>query len=288
MKIIKHCILIQCHRLNNSLIYNLNKFKDNNDVVVIIHVDKKVDIEEFLFLESDNVKFVENRFSVSWGSVSQILLTIELLKYSIKEGFEYVTFISGDDVFIKSIDQFSQFIRNNIEKEFIGFTNGDFSSRYEYIHYDCFFERKGFINRLKRKFYKVAFSLGLLKNKRVKPFKKFYKGSNWFTLSISCVTYILKRIHDEPQVIDYFKNSFCCDEVFFHSIIANSPYYDSLYSKNFNDNKASLRYIDWETGPDYPKILSFSDLDSNFDDDVFFIRKVGDDISIDFLKNRFG
>ena len=57
---------------------------ENNEI--LIHVDSKSNLDDFLFLESKNVTLLTARIDVSWGGVSQINVIYVLfrLKHHIK------------------------------------------------------------------------------------------------------------------------------------------------------------------------------------------------------------
>ena len=51
-----------------------------------------------------------------------------------------------------------------------------------------------------------------------------------------------------------------------------------------------LRYIDWNSGPEYPKILTqqdFVNIKNNENSDCIFARKFSEDIDIDSYKIAF-
>ena len=85
------------------------------------------------------------------------------------------------------------------------------------------------------------------------------------------------------------KYSRATDEIWIQSILANSP----LKNQIVNDD---LRYIDWTSGPDYPKTLDSSDFENiSKSDNAIFARKFNlnrnpeiKERLLDFLNNRPG
>ena len=73
-------------------------------------------------------------------------------------------------------------------------------------------------------------------------------------LSAKHIKYLLNYIKTpEGQVVlKKYKRVLIPDETFFHTLLLNSKYGGEIVKK-------SLRYIDWSSWPEYPKILTFED-----------------------------
>lgn len=75
---------------------------------------------------------------------------------------------------------------------------------------------------------------------------------------------------------NFFRNSLCADELYFHTIIMNLEY--GKYVKNTN-----LRYIDWNNAKNgSPKMLEKSDIEKAIKSENIFARKVGNVDVIDY------
>ena len=110
--------------------------------------------------------------------------------------------------------------------------------------------------------------------KRTLPYNlEPYGGDTWFCLAKKHVDYILEFLDDKPDLCAFFKHAFAPDEMFFQTIIMNSPLKDTLV----NDN---LRYIDWSRkGASSPAILTVDNADNLLNSAKFFARKF--DIEMD-------
>lgn len=78
-----------------------------------------------------------------------------------------------------------------------------------------------------------------------------------------------------------FYKSFAADEVIFHTIIMTNP-----DVKLFNQPDypiSSLRYIDWQSGPEYPRVLIEADKDNMAKSNCFFARKIHANASSEFM-----
>ncbi|XAG61108.1 beta-1,6-N-acetylglucosaminyltransferase [bacterium 19MO02SH05] len=293
---LKLVFVVQCHKVTNTLEFLISKLNLVKNVTVFIHVDKKSNINDFIHYESDNVRLIKDRINVSWGGISQVLLYVNALKLIEFVDFDYVSFISGDDFLLRDIEVFRNFLNENKGKEFIGIqsVHSDFfESRYKFLHPSFMFERNlNYKNRIYRKIFSLVTKMGFLKNNRKSPHLNFYKGSNWFTISKYTSSLISLRLQSKKEILEYFSYSYCCDEIFFQSIIMNEPsikykVYKYEYSW-MDDNAKSLRYIDWKSGPDFPRVFSRKNLlDINIPKIYFFCRKIDPSLSVKELSDLF-
>ncbi len=88
-------------------------------------------------------------------------------------------------------------------------------------------------NRLLEKFYKRNYRpiLG-----DMTP----YASSQWWALSRDAVHYILDFVATHRRFVDFYKRSLIPDEMFFHTILGNSPFRERA-ARNFT-------YADWTRG----------------------------------------
>ena len=52
-------------------------------------------------------------------------------------------------------------------------------------------------------------------------------------------------------------------------------------------SESFIRYIEWNSGPDFPKTLDENDFNKMKSSDMFFARKLEKDISLEKLKKFF-
>jgi hypothetical protein len=106
----------------------------------------------------------------------------------------------------------------------------------------------------------------------------YYGGSNWFTLTGTSVKYIKEFVEREPSYLKEFRYSRTADEIFVQSLIMNSP----LKSKVISDD---LRFTDWITGPEFPRVMRLEDLERLMAiKDKFFARKFDESVDLNILK----
>ncbi len=288
---------VLCHKNSKILRKMIDMLSKENKIY--IHIDLKSNINDFSeYKLYKNVIFIDKRVNVKWGEYSQIKSLLNILEVLSKEDFDYFQVLSGDCLPLKSDKKIKEFLHNNYGKEFIGidvnFNQKKINDRVKYIYPSWIFDKncinKNLVIRLKRKI-QIRYNI-FKKNRYYNILPILYKGSNWFTISKKMVKYINCFIKLNPLYNIAFKNSLCCDEVFFQTIIMNSKFRNRIYKidTNINDNLMSLRYIDWKTGPEYPKILDEEDFNKINREEYLIGRKFTDTLDLKrydcFIKKR--
>ncbi|TVX79122.1 beta-1,6-N-acetylglucosaminyltransferase [Peribacillus simplex] len=265
---LKMAYAIQCHT-NSEQVNRLIESLDDENIDFFIHVDQKSDILKNITVK-DNVFILRKRIDVQWGGFSQVEATLELLK-AIKckdEEYAYVHLISGQDFPIKSKDDIQQFFRETGGSQFIEYVDfpSNFLNRVEVYYPKFFFGRGGKIKKIIRGVYNRGVMKTFFK-RRTNYLPTLYYGSSWFSITSDCVDYILNFIDKNNEFYNFFKNSFCSDEMFFQTIILNSRFKEKVV----NDN---LRYIDWyKKGLASPKTLLLEDYSKLINTNKLFARK---------------
>ncbi|OED96328.1 beta-1,6-N-acetylglucosaminyltransferase [Vibrio breoganii] len=254
---------IICHNLSESLIFTVNKLKESPNNIIFIHLDKKIDISLISNVEGANVHLIKDRISVEWGGFSQCEATLKILEISLCYPINNISIISGDDVPLRSNNELGRTLNSGIE--YVAYQNNRITPvnpdyRVHYKYPKIFFKRnKNVYHKAYCKLHELMMRMGFHKNKGIEKLPKLYKGTNWFSISRTAILYIFEYLNKNPNYISFFENSFCSDEVFFHTILKTGDF-------KFNDQATEiipykcLRYIDWTSGPDYPKKLNAVDL----------------------------
>lgn len=277
---------IICHRVTTSLQVLVDELSKSPNSIILIHVDKKSDINQFKReINNKNIIYISDRVDVKWGNFTQIEATLNLLNEARKYNFKYFSLLSGDDICVKPISQIEEFLSKS-NQEYIGhdkFTDPIPRLKYTYS-FDFLFKKassKSLTENVLSKLIYQSFKIGLFKNNFYQDLPKLYKGTNWFTLTYESISYIYNYLDKNQNYIDAFKNSFCGDEVFFHTIIYNSPFKEKInLNYDLSPPMMALRYIDWKTGPDYPRTLDTSDFDKISLSNALFARKMSPDLTV--------
>jgi hypothetical protein len=90
-------------------------------------------------------------------------------------------------------------------------------------------------------------------------------------LSRAVVDYVQGVAHERPDIVRFFEHVYIPDEVFFQTLIMNSPLRDTVENEN-------LRYLDWSRDP-APAVLGVADLDAMLGSGKLFARKF--DVTVD-------
>lgn len=282
---------IICHRLTNSLIYLVEKLITSSNSIILIHVDKKSDIAHIRkFLpNSPQIHFLTDRTDVEWGGYTQIETTLKLLNYASQFDYQYFSLLSGDDIPLMKVEHIEKYLLTN-DREYIGYEYlADPAIQVKYLYPKFFLNKKKSIwIKIKCKILTFLHKIDLF-NQDIDKLPKLYKGSQWFTLSNQAVSYILAFIENNKNYDLAFKNSICADEVYFHTIIYNSYLKEKIYCPEDEQNvcEGGLRYIDWDSGPDYPRTLDESDFDKMRQSGMLFARKINPNITVDILEKHF-
>lgn len=286
---VAYCVI--CHKNTRILQKMVDLLHNENDIY--IHVDKKADINQFLNLKG-KVNLLDEREVVSWGSFSQIEVMLKLLNATNIKKYDYIVLLSGDCLPLKSSSEIKSFLLENSGSEYMGVVKNinqekGINQRVKYKYSSKFFKKGEQKNYLEKIITRIQFRWNLFKkNEYYNELPKLYKGSQWFIITKECRDYIFEYLKNNPNYKKAFQNSYCGDEVFFQTIICNSEYKNKIYRvEESDDNLMALRYIDWESGPEYPKILNETDFKKIKKTNRLFGRKFNENLNIDNYEKYF-
>lgn len=228
----------------------------------LVHVDLKTDDREYDKLTESlrdvlTVRFLE-RHTCHWGGFGHVRASLKGIDALISSGtpFDYAILLTGQDYPIKSNGYIARFFEAQHPRSFMAVSALPSPSwsprgglgRIEYAHIR-------FYGRHARLPFKRTFPEGL------HPFG----GGAYWSLSRDCVEYVSGFVAERPDFVKFFRRVDIPDEIFFHTILMNSPLRDTIVDDN-------LRYIDWTRGP-RPAILETRDLDALRTSPKLFARK---------------
>lgn len=257
--------------------------------VIYIHIDKKVDISDFIntIKDKEKVHFVNNRISANWGAFSLVEATLNGLKEMLSKynDIEYISLLSGQDYPIKKSNYIVNFFKERKGKEFIHFDpfptreliNGGMDRIEYYYDYDN--------EVMKKNQYEIEMKLMGIKRDFIENMRP-YHGSQWWSLTRECVEYVLDHIDKNKEITNFYRYTRFPDEQIFQTIIMNSKF----SSKVVNNN---LRYIDWSTvdrakldwlrNPPHPKVLLISDYNSLLRSRCLYARKFDENVDSEII-----
>ncbi len=270
----KIAIIMTVHN-NIEQLHRLCKSLECENIFFYIHVDKKSNLDDFKTgLKDIKNAYIYSEVKVYWADLSQVDATISLLKLAVKDNCDYIYFISGVDVLIdkQKLFKYAKENKNYMEVEALPNKNWGTDGRCNrYKFYHNIVNNITFIKFNPRNRYYMFINSCLIKLQKIfKTNRQFikgynpYSGANWFNINIELAKYIISMY---PKTRKYFKFVQFPDEMYVQSIVMNSKY------KNTINNKL-LRYVDWVTGPEEPRILTYEDYEKIINSDNIFARKL--------------
>jgi hypothetical protein len=236
-------------------------------VRIFIHVDRRsgpIDALQAATAHLLSVRFLE-RHSCPWGSFGHVAATLKGIDAAMAsaESFDYLILLTGQDYPIKSNRQIRDVLEAAEGRSFMEFfplpgpewSDGglDRIERW-HVHTDrrhVAFPPRGWA------FPRRRFPAGL------HPFG----GSSYWCLASDCVRYVHRFVTANARFVNFFRHVDVPDELFFQTILLNSPLRDRIV----NDN---LRYIDWrDPTSGSPAVLTSPDLPAMQASAKLFARK---------------
>ena len=222
---IAFCVL--CHKYTPVLAELVHQL-DAPGNGLFIHVDGKADIGAFAALgKTGRVCFVEPRTKVYWGGFGMVESTLRLFSATRDGGFRYVVLISGDTLPLYPAET----IRTVRRRRFCP-------------------DKSTFARRLLRIAMKCTMRADNPFFDRLPPLEK---GSQWIAITDRMRDFIFDYLAAHPDFIPAFRYSHAADELFFHTLLGDSPF--AGHNANY-----SLVHADWSHPGAHPKTLSTSDL----------------------------
>jgi hypothetical protein len=266
----KHAILITAYKEVNPIIDLINFF--GTDFNFYIHIDKKSKLDISALQNIQNV-FVNNSYKVNWGGLNHLkailLLSAEALKNQDNSFFHLIT---AEDVPIKSKDSFLCLNKSKNYLEYFEMPiaswsgNGGFD-RINYFQLYDLFDAKKYKQRLYiKKFVRLQKKINLKRSYSDKHPKKLFGGSTYWSLNREALNYVVN--YPNKEFLKRFQFTFCAEEIYFQTILLNSPYARDIVNNN-------LRYMNWASGSGGgPAYLDEGDFQAIISSDKYFARKV--------------
>lgn len=231
-------------------------------VTLVVHVDRKTRrsvYEEMTARTRDlDVEFLPRHRS-HWGGFGHVRTTLKGIEYLVREqvAFDYAVLLTGQDYPLRPPAGITGFLEAAQGRSFMN-------------HWPLPFEPWGDRGGLERiedwhfiTYNRLHFSLPL--RRRLPLGLEPYGGGAYWCLARPLVEFVDHFVHEHPEYVRFFEHVLIPDELFFQTLIMNSPHRDSVE----NDN---LRYLDWTRTP-APAILERDDLPALISSGKLFARK---------------
>ena len=247
-----------------------------------IHVDLKSDFKPFQALLGFLPKvFMVKRVVTDWASFGLVKAPInafEAIKSS-KIDFDRISLLSGQDYPIKSNKKIDEFFSSSNQSVFMEyFTLPNYQ---RWLNGGLYRVNKYFFGlKLPYKYASKAANLTStlipVLSRKFPQHLKPYCGSQWWTIDMYALNYILNYLRENPKYMPFHRFTFAPDELFFQIILLNTK--DERLKKSIENN--NLRFTHWlRLDNPHPEILLKEDLGSIKDSEALFARKF--DASVD-------
>lgn len=261
------------------------------DVAIYAHIDAKFDRAPFAgACAGVAVDFTPDPVKVNWGGFSQVNAMLRLLEQAVRAGrHDYYIFLSGRDFPLHSHGHLLEVLQRHPGRSYMNFyALADGTAQVEkirnYASYDLY-------AKLPTRWLQRAAAVAVNRISARLPDRRFidgmqaYRGSTSWCISQDIARHIVEFTHDprNGRFVDFFRSVSCCDEIYFQTIVLNSPYAATLNLFDVdgqrrpgelkNENKASLHYIDWSPEREDPAVLVDRDFEPLYASGKLFARK---------------
>lgn len=272
----KQAILVTAYKNLDFLRQMVEVF--NNDYTFYIHLDKKgkySDVDIQALQDNPKVKLLSLKYKVNWGSVDHLKAILYLVEEALKDKqTEYIHMVTGQDFPIKTPEYMSDFLEKNKGLEFISadrlpakkWKNGGLDRVKYYSPYEIF-NGRGYGRFFIKSFVFLQKIFGV-NRKFPASLPELYGGIVYWTLTRDAVKYVSDYLEVHPEIMEYFKYTFCSEEILFQSVLMTTDRFKDKIQQH------SLRFMVWEyRRGQSPPILDEQDYESIADSDAFFARK---------------
>ena len=265
----KTAYLILAHR-NPQQLEKLIQGLSSDGSLFFVHLDARSDSESFAFLNRMPHVYCVDRLPIHWGGWNLVSATLLLLQKSHELNCDRFHLLSGQDYPLKSNEELSRFFCN--EFNYVSYfrlpteswNNGGID-RYRTFHFvDALSGWPSSMRNLAQQMFRLW---GHAAPRTLPCGLTPFGGSQWWSITRECARFIFRFIEEHTEVISFFRKTLVPDELFFQTIIMNSP----VKEKVVNDN---LRYIQWDATS--PSVLGLGNVTKLVASDKFFARKFDD------------
>jgi hypothetical protein len=221
-----------------------------------------------------NVHFLPRHVS-HWGGFGHVRASLKGLADVIERAvpFDYLVLLTGQDYPLRSATAIERFLADADGRSFMN---------YWPLPYAPWGSRGG-LDRLEDWHFitYLRSHLALPLRRRLPNGLVPWGGGAYWCLSRAVAEYIYGFVLQNPKYVHFFEHVLIPDELFFQTIIVNSPLHESIV----NDN---LRFIDWSREP-APAILRVTDFPRLVASGKLFARKFDETVDatiLDMLDNH--
>ncbi len=284
----RHAYLVLAHR-NWSQLATLLQLLNHPQNDIYLHIDASTKGWDAAALQASvrqGTLTILSKFRPAWGSEALVDATLLLLATATATPHAYYHLLSGMDLPLRSQDEIHAFFAKAEHAEFVDFKAETVSAdllrdRLQTYH---FLQSARQRYPLVRKLDDLSLRLqSLLQVNRLKCCTvRFQKGSQWFSMTQAFAEYCLAHAAEYRR---YFRFSKCSDELFIQTLLQNSPFLANRFSREYDDEHATMRFIDWDRGTlSSPYVFRSDDYDRILQSGMLFARKFDERVDAEIVR----
>lgn len=259
------------------------KLAANADVYV--HIEANSALEPFQTPVKDlaNVHFIAPRLHCRWGSWNAVAATVALLENALRGGeYDRIVFLQGLDYPIKPAGEIAAFFAAHKDVEFIracDVTASDDPYFKEMCRVIFYRSEEDIFHKVLEKVMqhgKIYLRDGLVPMDGGEKVHAFWGSAQW-AITGECARYIVDFYHSHPAFNKWFRNAFPIDEMYFATVVMNSPFRGKTSAGGPEPNKTGLvnwRNLHYYEYPGSIRVYEEKDLDFIHGLSELYIRKV--------------
>ena len=262
-------ILILAHTNPEQLLRLTAHLQSDFDVFIHLDQTSTIRIEDFQVFHRATVF---KKFKARWGSLAIVHAMLELLARASAAGpYDRYVFISGLDVPLMSNQKIAEHFSTHHDTDFVDiqqFVEGEKRRLTRLTRFHFFSRRtsagapaqlRGAASRL------IDQALHKAGVRRTNIYD-FRWGSQWMDLTRATAESTLRFIKSDRRFLRRFRFTFCPDEFVFQTAIHQ-------HQNTSRKQAKPARFIDWDTGPEHPRVLRTEDFDRIIASGMLFARK---------------
>jgi hypothetical protein len=266
--------VVSAYKLPDQLVRLIRRLHTETSSFVV-HVDRKTDHAVFERMVSGTrelgcVEFVD-RHVCHWGGFGHVRATLKGLErlYADGRAFDYVVLLTGQDYPLRSAAEIERRLAGSGERSFMS---------YWPVPREAWSGRGG-LDRIERWHAVWRHHLHVwmpFVQRRLPAGLTPWGGPPYWCLAKPVTDYVWEWVQANPETVRFFEHVWIPDEVFFQTIILNSPLRDTVV----NDD---LRHIDWTRLP-APSVFRREHFDELIDSGKLFARKFDETVDAEILE----
>lgn len=302
---LKVCFVVLAHH-QPTVFHRLLRALSGPGRDIVVHIDRKADIEPFRNIAGPAVRFVPDRRSVYWGGWSLTKAIMGSLSFALKASdADYYILLAGTDFPIRPMPELRRQLEDTYPQSLInhyplvpGIWGYGLIDRYQLIDLKTMLvddrapapPNLEVRLRLRERVVRLEREMGAHHGPRDTSWIRFFAGSSRWCLTREAARYTVGYYGsgESRPLRRYLATCANSDEIFVQTALLNSPlrdrcagYDETEVSEIFagrraplaNERTVYLHYIDWSAEREDPAILVDSDFDRLASSGRFFASK---------------